>query len=89
MALAPIESCLVDSDQIRARVATRTRQLATRRKMTLTALAQEAGISRSHLYTVLDGERSATTDLLTKLASALGVDPVELMRPLRSKTRAR
>lgn len=75
----------MEPDEIRARVAGRIREIAARRTMTLTTLAERAGVSRSHLYTVLDGERSATTDLLTKLASALRVDPIELMRPLRPK----
>jgi len=85
MAKGWIESRFVDPDEIRARVAGRIREIAARRKLTLTALAEQAGVSRSHLYTVLDGERSATTDLLTKLATALRVDPLELMRPARSK----
>jgi len=75
----------VEPDEIRARVADRIRELAAHRKMNLTALAEQAGISRSHLYAVLDGERSATTDLLTKLATALRVDPIELLRPTRTR----
>ncbi|MEM7151326.1 MAG: helix-turn-helix transcriptional regulator [Myxococcota bacterium] len=79
----------MDPDQIRARVAGRIREIAGRKKVTLTALAEGAGISRSHLYAVLDGERAATTDVLTKLAVALRIDPVEFMRPERKPRRSK
>jgi len=76
----------VDSEEIRARVAGRIREIATRRKTTLNDLADRANVSRSHLYAVLGGERAATTDVLTKLATALRVDPHELLRPARGRS---
>jgi transcriptional regulator with XRE-family HTH domain len=74
----------VDSDEIRARVAMRIREIARRRKLPLNDLATSAGVSRSHLYALLAGQRAATTDVLTKIAIALQVDPHELLRPPRT-----
>lgn len=79
----------MDPEEIRARVARRIRDVAARRKMSLNDLADRAKVSRSHLYAVLGGERAATTDVLTKLATALGVDPLELLRPDRAQAKAR
>ena len=78
-----LESCFMDPEEIRARVARRIRDLAARRKLTLNDLAEHAGVSRSHLHAVLAGERAATTDVLTKIATALRVDPHEILRPPR------
>lgn len=82
----------MDPEEIRARVAGRIRELAARRKITLNDLADRAKVSRSHLYALLGGERAATTDVITRLATALLVDPHELLRPpprARSKTSTR
>lgn len=79
----------MDPEEIRARVATRIREVAARRKVTLNDLADRAHVSRSHLYAVLGGERSATTDVLTKLATALRIDPHELLRPTRKRSKPR
>jgi transcriptional regulator with XRE-family HTH domain len=79
----------VDPEEIRARVGGRIRELAARRKVTLNDLADRAKVSRSHLYAMLGGERAATTDVLTKLATALDVDPHELLKPPRAQTKAR
>jgi transcriptional regulator with XRE-family HTH domain len=75
----------MDPDEIRARVAERIRELAARRKVTLNDLAVQSGVSRSHMFAVLGGERAATTDILTKFATALSVDPHELLRPPRKR----
>ena len=79
----------MDPDEIRARVARRIREVAARRKVSLGDLAGRAKVSRSHLFAVLGGERAATTDVLTKLAMALEVDPQELLRPDRAQGRGR
>ncbi|MEX1363782.1 MAG: helix-turn-helix transcriptional regulator, partial [Nannocystaceae bacterium] len=78
----------VDPEEIRARVARRIRELAGRRALALNDLATTAGVSRSHLYAVLAGQRAATTDVLTKFADALQVDPHELLRPPRKARRS-
>jgi transcriptional regulator with XRE-family HTH domain len=78
----------VTADDLRARVATRIRALAKRRKLSLNALAAAAGISRAMLFRVLAGQTPATTDTLAKLANALRVDPIELLRePRQAKAR--
>lgn len=79
----PLQSRLVDTEEIRARVATRIRELAARRKLSLNGLADRAEVTHSLFYTVLAGERAATTDTLTKLAVALNVEPMEFLRPPR------
>jgi len=77
----------VDPEEIRARVAGRIRELAARRKLSLNQLVERANVSRSLFYAVLSGERATTTDTLTKLAVGLGVDPDELMRRPRGRSR--
>lgn len=78
----------VTADELRARVATQIRALANRRKLSLNALASIAGISRAMLFRVLAGQTPATTDTVAKLANALRVDPIELLRePRQAKTR--
>lgn len=54
--------------------------MAERRKLPVTRLADAAGISRAMLFRVLSGKTPATTDTIAKLAGALGVDPMELLR---------
>lgn len=74
------------ADGLRARVAEQIRALAKRRKVSLRRLPVDAGISRATLYSVLQGRTPATTDTLAKLAYALRVDPIELLRaPPRAK----
>lgn len=66
-------------------MAERIRALAKRRRVSRDALAADAGISRAMLYSVLGGRTPATTDTLAKLAYALRVDPIELLRAPRAK----
>lgn len=75
----------MDTEEIRARVATRIREVAARRKVSLNRLIELSGVSRTQLFAVLRGERAVTVDTLTKLAVALNVDPVELLKPPRGK----
>ena len=72
-------------DELRARVALRIREIAKRKGMPLTQVADAAGISRRHMWIVLRGESAASLDILAKLAAALGVDPSALVRPYRGK----
>ncbi|MEX1362173.1 MAG: helix-turn-helix transcriptional regulator [Nannocystaceae bacterium] len=75
-------------EELRARVAKRIRELAQARRLPLTHLADEAGVSRAHLWTVLGGKNAASIDFLAKLAVVLGVDPDELVKRYR-KPRSR
>ncbi len=67
------------SRELRVRVARRIRQLAEARGIPLTHLADRAGVSRAHMWSILYGEKAATIDWLAKVASELEVDPAELL----------
>jgi transcriptional regulator with XRE-family HTH domain len=71
-------------------LARRLRELSTERGIALTHLADRAGIGRSHLWRLLNGEAAATLDVVDKLASALDVASLDLLndapkRPGRSR----
>ncbi|MEX1364628.1 MAG: helix-turn-helix transcriptional regulator, partial [Nannocystaceae bacterium] len=68
---------------LRARTATRIRDIEERRGISLTALAREAKVSQSHLWGILAGKRAPTTDMLARLANVLRVEPMEFLRPPR------
>lgn len=78
--LAVVAFVAVEPDELRARIATRIRELAKRRKITLSQLAADSGVSPAHLWAVLGGEHSPSADVLCKLARVLQVDPDELVR---------
>ena len=73
----------VQPEELRARVAQRIRDVAKRKGIALTRLADEAGVSRAGLWVVLNGESGVSIDFLAKLALALNVDPDELTRRYR------
>ena len=73
----------MDAAALRSLLATNLRALATEKKLTLTALADFAAVSRAQLFNVLAGKMSPTLDWLAKVASALDVEPWELLAPLR------
>ncbi|MCA9652231.1 MAG: helix-turn-helix transcriptional regulator [Myxococcales bacterium] len=70
-------------DALRARVAERIRELAKRRGIPISHLADRSKVSRAHLWAVLGGRRAPTTDVLARLALVLQVDPHQLIRPPR------
>jgi transcriptional regulator with XRE-family HTH domain len=74
---------LVNSAELRARVAARIRELCARRNLQLIELADRAGVSRAHLFAVLAGRKSPTLDYLNRISTALGCDPHELLKPPR------
>ena len=61
------------------------RQIAARKQMALTGLADFAGVSRSHLFAFLKGERDMTLGRLEKIAGALEVDAEDLVRAATAK----
>ena len=76
----------VKPEEARHRVATRIRELSAHRRVSLNALAEQAGTAQSYLYAVLAGEKSPTVDWLARIAEALRVDIQELLRaPRRGK----
>jgi len=73
----------VEPDELRARVAQRIREAAKHKGVALTRMADEAGVSRVHLWTILNGESAASLDFIAKIAMALNADPDELVRRYR------
>ena len=62
-----------DAPDINQRIAGRVRELRGARGLSLEALAQESGVSRSMISLIERGESSATAVVLEKLAASLGV----------------
>lgn len=75
----------VSPEALRLRIAARIRETATRRRIPIYRLADNAGVSRAHVWAILRAEKSLTGDVLAKLAAALDVDPSVLVRPYRKK----
>ena len=78
----------VTPEQLRERVATRIRETAKRKGLTLAALADRAGVSEGGLHLALSGKSGPTINFLAKVAMALDVDPSVLVKPER-KPRSR
>lgn len=76
---------VVSPDELRARIGARIRELAKRQSMPITRLADAANVSRAHVFGVIAGRRAPTSDVLAKLATALGVDPSALVKPYKGK----
>lgn len=49
------------------------------RNLSMVELAERSGITRAGIYQVLEGNRT-TLDTVGRLATALGVNPIDLMR---------
>ncbi|HEY3777841.1 MAG TPA: XRE family transcriptional regulator [Rhizomicrobium sp.] len=61
-------------------IATAVARLRKERKLSLAALAQQAGISRSMLHEIEKDRTNPTVGIAWRLATALGVDLPELLR---------
>lgn len=67
-------STIMDSDDdLTSRLATRLRKLRAGRGLTLDALAERSGVSRSMISLIERGASSPTANVLDKLAAGLGV----------------
>lgn len=66
---------------INQRIAARVRQLRTARDLSLEALADSSGVSRSMISLIERGEASATAVVLEKLASGLNITLAGLFEP--------
>ena len=51
-----------------------------RRKKSVVAVADFAGVSVAHLYDLLRCRKAATVDIIEKVAGALGVEPADLLQ---------
>ena len=71
--------------ELRALVARNVRAIAKRKRVALTALADFAGVSRSQVFAVLKSATSPTLDWIAKVATALDVEPWQLLAPRAAK----
>src|SRR5262245_42990863 len=71
----------MDAPNVNERIAARVRELRAARALSLDALAQRSGVSRSMISLIERGETSPTAVLLEKLAAALDVALAALFEP--------
>ncbi len=64
---------------LRARVAYNLRRLAKQRGLSIVRVCHFADVTRSAMYRALAGRASMTVGTIARLASALQVDPAELL----------
>ncbi|MGE0422143.1 MAG: helix-turn-helix domain-containing protein [Reyranellaceae bacterium] len=69
---------MVDETNLDRRIGARVRDLRAARGLTLEALAERSGVSRSMISVIERGESSSTAALLEKLAGGLGVSLASL-----------
>lgn len=62
------------------------REARQRKGLTQEALALEADMKRSYLSELEAGKRNPTVRALGRLATALGVEPAELLRPAKASS---
>ena len=70
---------------MRTLVARNVRVAAKRKRIALTAVADFAGVSRSQVFAVLKATTSPTLDWIAKVATALDVEPWQLLAPRAGK----
>lgn len=75
--------------ELRTLVARNVRSVAKRKGVALTALADFAGVSRSQVFAVLKLATSPTLDWIAKVATALDVEPWQLLAPRAMKRESR
>jgi transcriptional regulator with XRE-family HTH domain len=68
-------------EQERARIGATVRELREARHVTLDELARVIGISRPYLSNIEAGRKPLTSPLLGKIADALAVRPISIVRP--------
>jgi transcriptional regulator with XRE-family HTH domain len=61
-------------------LATNLRQFRMARGLTQSELGAEAGITRAHLNRLERGAFNASLDTVSRLAAALGVEPLKLLK---------
>jgi transcriptional regulator with XRE-family HTH domain len=68
------------NEKIKALFGKRLRELRTSKGLSQEGLADLAGLDRTYVSSCERGERNLTIVSVSKLATALGVDPAELVR---------
>lgn len=74
---------------LRRVLARRLREVAAERDVALTHVADRAGIARSHMWRLLNGEAAATLDAVDKIAAALDVASIDLLDNPKKSGRSR
>lgn len=67
-------------DELHRRVVKRIRQLARTKKVPLSHVPDRAGVSRSHFWDVLRGDKSPTLKWLERVATVLESDVEDLVK---------
>jgi lambda repressor-like predicted transcriptional regulator len=75
----------VEPRALRLLLARNIRATARGKKVSLTALADFGGVSRAQMFNILRCSSSATLDWIAKVASALDVEPWQLLAPRPKK----
>ena len=70
-----------EGPEYQALLAANIRRLAEERGISLNKLADFAGVGRRHLFAVLSGENDPTLGWTGRVANALEVDLVDLLKP--------
>jgi transcriptional regulator with XRE-family HTH domain len=73
--------------ELRRILAANVVRLRRAKSLSQEALAWEAGVSRSYMAKIEGGQTSTGLDVVAKLAAVLGVEPMELLRPLPKRVR--
>ena len=73
----------VTPEELRDRLAQRIRDVAKRKGVTLTVLADRAGVSQAGFWLAMSGKSGPSIDFVAKVAAALDVDPDELVKRYR------
>jgi lambda repressor-like predicted transcriptional regulator len=71
----------VDDAALRSLLAMNLRAAAEKKGVTLTALADFAAVSRAQVFNVVACRTSPTLDWLSKVATALDMEPWQLLAP--------
>ena len=79
----------VEPHALRQLLAKNIRAAARERKVTLTSLADFGGVSRAQVFNILRCSSSATLDWIAKVATALDVEPWQLLAPRVGKRESR
>ncbi|MGR3436196.1 MAG: helix-turn-helix domain-containing protein [Shimia sp.] len=67
--------------QLRTRVGLNIQEMRRERGWSQEALAHAADVDRGYLGKLENGKYAVSLDTLEKIATALGIDPVELLQP--------
>jgi transcriptional regulator with XRE-family HTH domain len=76
-----VKLCSMRHDSLSVRFGQRIRQLREARGWSQDELSNAAGLHRTHISLIENAKREVQLDTVEKLASALGVDPADLLRP--------